>query len=185
MSSRGFQLETDRLRLRPCAGADLDALHSLFTDPGVRRFLWDDRVIAREETAAVIEASVASFTSHGFGQWLAFPREGDALVGFSGLRLVDATTEVELLYALAPPRWGRGLASEAVRAVLHHGFAALGIPRILARADAPNAASIRVMERLGMRFVRRGVEHGLDTVCYSLEREDFAPEGDCPSATPS
>ena len=160
-------------------------LHSLFTDPGVRRFLWDDRVIARGETGAVIEASVASFTSHGFGQWLAFPREGDTLVGFSGLRFVDGTPDIELLYALAPACWGWGLASEAARAVLHHGFVALGIPRILACADAPNAASIRVMERLGMRFVRRGAEHGLDTVCYSLAREDFDPERSCPSATSS
>ena len=151
----------------------------------MRRFLWDDRVIARGETAGVIEASVASFASHGFGQWLAFPREGGGLAGFSGLRLVDGTPDVELLYALAPAGWGRGLASEAARAVLRHGFTALGIPRILARADAPNAASIRVMHRLGMRFERRGLEHGLDTVCYSLAREDFATEGSCPSAASS
>jgi [ribosomal protein S5]-alanine N-acetyltransferase len=173
------------LRLRPCELADLDALHALFTDPEVRRFLWDDRVITRGETAGVIEASVASFASRGFGQWLAFPGEGDALVGFSGLRLVDGTTHVELLYALAPLHWGRGLASEAAHAVLQHGFATLGMSRILARADAPNAASIRVMQRLGMRFERRGLEHGLDTVCYSLAREDFDPEGDRPSATSS
>src|SRR3990172_1069901 len=99
MSAHGFRLGTERLRLRPCEPADLDALHALFTDPGVRRFLWDDRVTARDETAAVIEASVASFTSHGFGQWLAFPREGDALVGFSGLR-GGATTGGGLPYAL-------------------------------------------------------------------------------------
>jgi ribosomal-protein-alanine N-acetyltransferase len=184
MSARNLQLETTRLRLRPCAGADLDALHALFTDPGVRRFLWDDRMIAREEAARVIEASVASFASHGFGQWLAFPREGDALVGFSGLRSVEGTPDVELLYALDPAHWGRGLAQEAARAVLQHGFTTVGLLRILARADAPNAASIRVMERLGMRFERRGLEHGLDTVCYALAREDFDPEeGSCPSAT--
>jgi RimJ/RimL family protein N-acetyltransferase len=186
MSTRGPRLETERLRLRPCEPADLDALHALFTDPDVRRFLWDDRVIARGETAGVIEASVASFASRGFGQWLAFPRAGDgALVAFSGLRVVPGGTDVELLYALAPARWGQGLASEAARAVLRHGFAALGLSRILARTDAPNAASIRVMQRLGMRFERRGLEHGLDTVCYSLAREDFVTEGSCPSATSS
>lgn len=186
MSAPGPSLATDRLRLRPCAPADLAALHALFTDPGVRRFLWDDRVIEPGETAGVIQASVASFAAHGFGQWLAFPREGDrSLVGFSGLRFAPESADVELLYALAPAHWGRGLASEAARAVLRHGFAELRLSRILARTDAPNAASIRVMQRLGMRFERRGLEHGLDTVCYSLAREDFASEGPCPSATSS
>jgi RimJ/RimL family protein N-acetyltransferase len=179
MGARDSRIETDRLWLRPCARADLAALHALFTDRDVRRFLWDDREIALAETAALIEASVASFAAHGFGQWLAFLRETDALVGFSGLRFVDQTPDVELLYALAPAHWGQGLAGEAARAVLRHGFAALALPRILARADAPNAASIRVMQRLGMRFVRRGVEHGLDTVCYALDRDGFEPEERC------
>jgi RimJ/RimL family protein N-acetyltransferase len=177
MGARDLRIETARLWMRPCAGGDLDALHSLFTDRDVRRFLWDDREIALAETAAVIEASVASFADRGFGQWLAFLREADVLAGFAGLRPVDQTPDVEILYALAPAYWGRGLACEASRAVLRHGFAGLGLPRILARADAPNAASIRVMERLGMRFVRRGVEHGLDTVCYALDRDEFGREG--------
>jgi RimJ/RimL family protein N-acetyltransferase len=181
MSAGSFRLDTERLQLRPCAPADLDSLHALFTDPHIRRFLWDDRVIARAESAAVIEASVASFATHGLGQWLGFLREGGELAGFSGLRFVPETPDVELLYAVAPALWGRGLACEAARAVLRHGFETMGLPRILARADAPNAASIRVMERLGMRFVRRGIEHGLDTVCYALQREEFA----CRCATPS
>ncbi len=173
MSSQAFQLETTHLRLRPCVPGDLGHLHALFTDPGVRRFLWDDRVIARDETAAVIDVSVASFAARGFGQWLAFPRDGAELVGFAGLRNVGDTSEVEILYGLAPTSWGRGLATEAARAVLRHGFRVVGLPRIFARADAPNAASIRVMQRLRMRFVRRGIEQGLDTVCYALDREEF------------
>ena len=85
------------------------------------------------------------------------------------------------MYGLAPAFWGRGLATEAARAVLAHGFGTVGLARVIAATDVPNTASTRVMERLGMRFTHRGTLNGLETVFYEIRRDDF--EKSVPPAT--
>ncbi len=78
-----------------------------------------------------------------------------------------------MLYGLAPEWWGRGLATEAGRAVLTYAFAQLRCPRVTAAADVPNLPSVSVLERLGMRFTHRATRNGLATLFYELHREDF------------
>lgn len=60
-------IETERLTLAPLVEADVDGLHALFTDPGVRRFMWDDRVIDRETVAEICDASSAASTPSSSG----------------------------------------------------------------------------------------------------------------------
>jgi ribosomal-protein-alanine N-acetyltransferase len=167
------ELHTRRTTLRPLGPPDVSAVHTLWTDPYVRRFLWDDQVISDEVAAAVLAASAGDFAHHGFGLWGVFDRERDRLIGFCGLRSSGGETP-ELLYGLLPAWSGRGLATEAARAVLTYAFTTLALPQVVAVTDVPNAASVRVMERLGMRFERRGVLNGLDTLFYRISREEFA-----------
>jgi RimJ/RimL family protein N-acetyltransferase len=171
-----FVLRTPRLRLRPAAAADVDALHALWTDARVRRWLWDDLVIPRETAEQVVAASEASFAAAGYGQWVVEGVAGAGLVGFAGLRPIEGGAgppEIELLYGLAPPHWGRGYAAEASRAVLAHGFGRCGLARIAGRTDSPNRASARVLERLGMRFEGERDVAGRPTLNYALAREEF------------
>ena len=151
----------------------MPALHALWTDPEVRRWLWDDVVIPEASARDVVTESLASFAARGFGQWAIAAREGGALFGAVGLRGFDDGREIELLYALHPARWGAGLAGEAARAVLDHGFRSLGLPRIAARADTPNRASIRLLERLGLHFEGERLVQGRPTVHYGIAREAF------------
>jgi len=141
-------IDTPRLRLRPCTADDTPALHALWTDPDVRRHLWDDVVIPAERAAATVAAGVASFAERGYGLWVVVPRDAERLVGFCGLR--TAGGDVELVYGITPDHWRCGLATEAVRAVLAHAFGTLGLARVLGATDASNAASVRVMEKAGM-----------------------------------
>jgi RimJ/RimL family protein N-acetyltransferase len=142
---------TARLRLRAVVPGDLDVLYELWTDPNVRRWLWDDVAITRDVARAAIDASVASFRTDGFGLFLVNHAAADGVVGFCGLRRDGG--DLELLYALAPAMWGFGYATEAAAAVLRDAFGRVRVPRVVARTDVPNAASIRVLERLGMRRV--------------------------------
>lgn len=167
------RLATPRLTLRPCTGADVGALHALWTDTAVRRWLWDDTEIDRATAAEVVAASEASFAARGFGHWCFETRGGAGLIGFAGLREIEAQPEVELLYGLAPGQWGRGLATEASRAVLAHGFQTAGLARIAGRTDTPNRGSARVLERLGMRFEGERIVGGRPTLHYAIEREAF------------
>jgi [ribosomal protein S5]-alanine N-acetyltransferase len=158
---------TRRLVLRPTTPADLDSLWTLWKDPAVRRFLWDDRVISRDEAAGALADCVA-VSAQGLGLWLLHARgeeideETDAempnaLLGCAGLLPVSsaATYEprltglVEPLVALAPHAWGRGYAQEALAALLAHSHTTLGLTRLAGVTDVPNEASDRMLRRAG------------------------------------
>jgi len=168
-----MELHTARLFLRPYQQTDIDTLHRLWTDPGVRRYLWDDQIIPPQLAAEVVENSLREWATHGLGQWVICLPENDEVMGFCGFRGSEADTPPELLYGLSPTRWGQGLATEAARTVLTYAFNLLGVAQVWAATDPPNVASIRVMERLGMQFDRRGPLNGLDTVFYTLSRAQF------------
>ena len=168
-------LDTPRLHLRPCTASDLDALYRLWNDPAVRRYLFDDEAVERAFVTRQIAASEADFAAHGYGLWVIEEQAAGALVGFGGYRPFFDPPELQLLIGLAPPCWGQGFATEAYHALLRYGFDGAGFDAITACADAPNAASIRLIERLGFRFRDRGLRDGLDTICYTLARADYAP----------
>ena len=163
--------------MRPFAAADVNDLHSLWIDPGVRKFLWDDQVILRETAIAVVENSVESFVYHGFGFWAICFKNDSRPIGFCGLRHFTedggVKSEVEILYGVAPEHWGKGVATEAAGAVLRYGFEDRKLPRIYAGADPPNAASFRVIEKLGMKFARKTVVNGVDVIYYAICRDDY------------
>lgn len=168
-----LRLRTARLVLEPFEPRHLDFLHRLWTDPRVRRYLWDDVTIARERAALEIGKSLASFHDDGFGMLVARDTADGREAGFCGLRRFGEGGDVEMMYGLAPERWGRGLATEAGREMLRWAFEDFRLARLYARTDPPNEASVRVMQRLGMDFVRRVEEHGLDLVYYVMTIEDF------------
>jgi ribosomal-protein-alanine N-acetyltransferase len=164
------ELRTARLRLRPIEPADGEALHRLWTDADVRRFLWDDRVLVPAEVDAVIAASAATFAAEGFGHFALREDAAGPLLGTCGLHRYAPDAEPELLYSLARERWGRGLATEAARAVVDDAFSRLGFARVMARADVPNRDSQRVMQRLGMAYAGEEEAGGLRLVRYVLAR---------------
>ncbi|MGD1895439.1 MAG: GNAT family N-acetyltransferase [Phormidesmis sp.] len=145
---------TERLSLRPCQVGDLEAIHQLWTEADVRRFLFDDRQISTKEAQSFIEASVESFASHGYGVWLFFEHQNDQIAGFSGL-LYSEKGSPSLIFGTRPQLWGRGYAKEATLSVLHYIFDVLELTKVEADVDEPNKASIRVLEALGMSRTRR------------------------------
>jgi len=169
----GFEIETGRLKLRPLAPEYLDSIHRIWTDPEVRRFLWDGNEVSREVGADVISRSVAFYEEQRFGLWAVIDKQRDELVGFCGFWRFEGRPDFELAYGLAPARWGEGLATEAARAAIRHGFEEAGLDRIVASADTPNAASLRVMRKAGMRYEKREVHENRDTTYYAISREDF------------
>jgi RimJ/RimL family protein N-acetyltransferase len=170
----GPVLATARLRLRPAGPGDVDALHALWTDAQVRRFLWDDVVIDRATAAARVSDSAASFARAGFGLWMLEPPSVGAALGVAGFVVLEAEVGPELVYAVHPAHQGRGYATEASRALLAYAFATLGLERVPGRTDTPNRASARVLERLGMRFEGESAPGGRPTVTYAITREEFA-----------
>jgi [ribosomal protein S5]-alanine N-acetyltransferase len=166
-------LETERLILRPISNDDLAATHRVFDDPAVRRYLWDDRPVSLEDTASVVQASARDFSERGVGLFGVRLRGAEELVGLCGLRWEDGIGDMEIIYCLLPELWGRGLATEAAEACLRFAFEGARLERVMAGADEPNAASLRIIEKLGMRFVGRILPAAPEAPYFVFNRADF------------
>jgi ribosomal-protein-alanine N-acetyltransferase len=145
-------IHTERLVLRPWTDDDIDALHGLWMDPDVRRYLWDDIAITRERATEAVRAHFESIATRGIGYWALHPADEEPLMGFCGFRGIEKTLDIEIVYGLLPSYWGRGLATEAARATLNYLWETAHA-RVYARTDAPNEKSIAVLHRLGFRQV--------------------------------
>jgi len=142
-------LSTERLVLRPVTADDHAAVLAHWTQPDVRRFLFDGAALSGVEVAETIEESIGDFAVRGFGVWLIELGSTADLIGTAGLRPLGSSG-LEIFYSLAPGAWGHGYATEAARAVVEYGLGPLGLPEVLAEVDEGNAASVAVVKRLGM-----------------------------------
>ena len=165
-------LETARLVLRPVRPQDHAELHALFTQPGVRRFVFDDQVITPEQTTEIICTSGDLFRTERFGLWLARRHAdspaADGPVGFGALWYFRDPPELELLYGVADAEVQQGYGREIARAVVDYSFASLLMDELRASTDASHVASRHLLDALGFTFERQAVVAGLDTVFYSL-----------------
>ena len=167
-------VETARLRLRMLRPEDLDDLAALFADPEVMKYVADGKPASREETRKALDSIIQHWRRHGFGRWAVEDKTTGEFVGFGGLRSLFGTSEV--VYHFATRHWGKGLATELGRASLRYGFETHRFARIVAIAKPENAASIRVMEKLGMRYEKDANYYGIDVTQYEINREDFRPD---------
>jgi ribosomal-protein-alanine N-acetyltransferase len=165
-------IRTDRLVLRPLAPADEDTLYAMFRDDGVRRFLLDGKLVDRDWVRGEIKDSMRRFAEGGFGIFLAREPIVDAPVGFTGFRPFREPPVLELLYALYPAFWGRGLATEMSRAMIALAFDRHGLDVIDTAVDAPNVASVRVLRRLGFSEVGQSPGAFGATLHFRLTRAD-------------
>lgn len=148
-------LETDRLALRRATLADAPFILDLLNQPSYIEFIGDRgvRTLAQAETA-IQERLLASYARHGFGLYIVTLKATGEPLGLTGLIRREGLDDVDLGYAYLPQYWGQGYAYEAAAAVLAYGRATLGLPRIVAIVSPHNARSIRVLEKLGLRYER-------------------------------
>jgi RimJ/RimL family protein N-acetyltransferase len=149
-------LETRRLVIRRFRRADVDTFAAYRANPDVARYQgWEPSYTADEGAGFVAE--LAGIDPGTPGEWFQFALEDKAersLIGDCGLRIDEHDASVaELGFTLAKERQGRGLATEAVLAVLAYSFDRLGVRRVLAVTDARNDRSISLLERVGMRRI--------------------------------
>jgi RimJ/RimL family protein N-acetyltransferase len=164
-------IETDRLRLRQLTDTDGGRLQDIYGDAETMRYIG-----ASGEPRADLDATHRTLAwlrrhdeLHGFGMWAIDERDGEPLVGIAGLLWVEGHgPDVEAAYLLRRDRWGRGYATEALRAVLAAGHA-IGLERIIALSYPENSASQRVMTKAGMRGSGTSTAYGREMLLHISE----------------
>lgn len=145
-------LTTARLRLREFALADAPFVLALVNEPAWLAGIGDRNVRSLPDAVAYLQnGPLRSYRENGFGLWAIERMSDGELVGMCGLLRRPELPDVDVGYALCERHHGHGYAREAAAAVLAHGRDRLGLRRIVAIVSPGNAASIRVLEDLGMQ----------------------------------
>lgn len=147
-----FVLETERLRIRPWRDPDRGALEQMVRDPEMMRYITHGRTWSDEEVDELLERQARHLERHGFCFGAVERRDDGAIVGLAGMQPHD-DGEIELGWWIRKDCWGLGYATEAARALVEFARDQAGLERLVAVIEPPNAASVRVAEKLGMRFV--------------------------------
>jgi RimJ/RimL family protein N-acetyltransferase len=146
-------LETDRLLLREYLEQDAEAFFKLNTDPEVLRFVPDKALLNVEQARQIlVDHPIADYRKHGFGRGACILKSTGENIGFAGLKYLEELGEVDVAYRLMPSHWGKGLATEAALASVRYGFTDLGLKQIIGLVMPENVPSVRVLEKIGLRY---------------------------------
>ncbi len=160
-------LETERLVLDTWQSADWTALRPIATDVEVMRYItggvpWND-----EQIRAFVERQVKLYAERGYCRWKLLEKPALEMIGFCGVGQWRDGLDPEIGWWLARRCWGRGLATEAARVALRDAFDRVRLDRIVSIAMPANAASIRIMEKLGLKFECEFENEGVRLVRYA------------------
>ena len=182
--SRLPTLRTSRLTLRSLEVSDDADVFAVFSDPMVMRY-WDGATMTtRQDAMNYIDHILLGFRRRELFQWGIADRETNGVVGTCTLIHISANHQrAEIGFAIRQERWGHGLGSEAVTAVVAFGFETLNLHRIEADVDPRNERSLRLLERLGFRREGHLRERYYidgerqDAVMMGLLRTEWTPRG--------
>jgi RimJ/RimL family protein N-acetyltransferase len=164
-------LETERLIIRQLSVEDAPFIFELVNEPSWLRFIGDKKVRTIDDARNyILNGPIESYERNGFGLYLIELKETGAALGICGLIKRETLKDVDIGFAFLPKFWGKGYAVEAGAAVIELGKTAFGLRRIVAITSPDNHSSIKVLERLGMRFegLIQLAEHELEVKLFAL-----------------
>ena len=146
-------IETERLSIRHLTKEDAAFILELLNDPSFIQNIGDRnvRTIADAESY-ITKGPVSSYEKNGFGLDLVTLKETGESIGMCGLIKRDTLEDVDIGYAFLPRFWKKGYAVESARAVLEYGLTVQKLKRIVAITLEANRGSVRVLEKIGLKF---------------------------------
>jgi len=162
-------IETPRLTLRPFTLDDTKALYQILSVLDVLKYFPSSDPPDRERVQKLIQRQIDHWQEHGYGWWAVEPHADQQLIGWSGLQYLPDTDEIEIGFLLSKPYWGKGLATESAEEGLDFGFSTLGLQTIVGIVHPENIASQRVLEKIGLEFVKKAEYFGMDCYQYIIK----------------
>ncbi len=149
-------LETERLAIRHLTLDDAEFVQEIVNEPSFLENIGDRNVKNLDDARRYLtDGPLASYERNGFGLFAVVLKGTDAPIGMCGLIRRDTLPDVDIGYAFLPRFWGNGYAYESTAAMLKYGRNTHGLERIIAIVSPGNTASIKVLEKIGLRFDRR------------------------------
>lgn len=148
-----MRVETDRLIIEPLSLQNLDDYAAMVADPTVMRYLNEGVPRTPEYASNYLGDLVKLQKKKGFTRYGVFARSDGELLGHCGYKDIEGRIDIGWTYVQRA--WGKGIGTEAARAVLQYGFDALKFPNVTARTTPENAGSVGVMKAIGMRLSER------------------------------
>ena len=160
--------ETPRLILRRFAEKDFGLIRSLNSDPEVVKYLHEAVLTTDEQAKNILTNIILPQYKNNLGRWAMYTRSGNEFIGWCGLKSIPERDEIDLGYRLKLSSWGKDYATEAARKTIDYGLKQLKISLITGRAHIENIASIRVLEKIGMKFSREEIVDDVQVRTYTI-----------------
>ncbi len=161
-------LETPRLILRRFTEADAPLLLQLNSDPEVVKYVHERPLQTEADAREVIVSIILPQYELNLGRWAIHTKADNEFIGWCGLKYLPKNDEIDLGYRLMKTSWGNGYATEAATHTLEYGFNILKIPLVHGKAHVENLASLRILEKIGMKFIREEVEDECPIKVYTI-----------------
>ena len=147
-------LETERLYLRAFTIEDAPLLIDLNSDPEVTRYTGDGPVPTIKEAERILTEIIFPQYPNKIGRWAVHLKANEEFIGWCGIKFIQEENEYDLGYRYYKKRWGKGYATEAANAVMDYGKNIIKLKEIIGRAAIDNKASIAVLKKMGMEYLK-------------------------------
>lgn len=158
--------------LREIQLEDFDDLLRMNSDPDVMKYVGNGTTRNYGQMEKEIDLLISHYIRKpGLGIWATVLKNSNTFVGASGLVYYDNTPEIEIGYRMLKEHWNQGYATEASLGLLNYGFVTLKLKKIVSSAHVDNAASQRVMQKIGMKFVDNRIQYGCLQSYYEIQAD--------------
>jgi RimJ/RimL family protein N-acetyltransferase len=157
-------IETERVILRELIPSDAINFYKLNADPEVIRYTGDLPFSSATEAESFL-LNYRDYHQHGFGRWAVVTKDTNNFLGWCGLKLNEERF-IDIGFRFFRSVWGKGYATESAKASLDYGFNQLSIDEIIGRVSSENKPSIRVLEKLNMKFWKYDNCEGIESAMY-------------------
>lgn len=161
-------LETNRLFLRELNPDDAENFYNLNLNPNVIKYTGNSAFKSTEEARAFLE-NYPDYKLNGYGRWAVINKETNTFIGWCGLKFGETENETDIGFRFFEKEWNKGYATESAMACINYGFEKLHLKRIIGRAMKANTGSIKVLEKIGLKYKQNAELDGQEAVIYEIE----------------
>lgn len=164
--------ETPRLFLRRFTEADALLIYKLNSDPEIVKYVHEPVLENEAQAKKILTDFILPQYKLNLGRWAIHTKADYEFIGWCGLKYIKETGIIDLGYRLLKTAWGKGYATEAAQCTLIYGLRDLKIKVITGMAHVENIASIKVLEKIGMKFTGDEIIEGQPVKVYTLSLPD-------------